>query len=264
MKLPRFSVSPRSILGVAFFLSLTGFGAEAQVLVERAPVKLSYRIFLDKGTTPIGRADVSFELTGEGETRRLQVVSHEVFELPGATAKSSPLPIDEKITMICDRKGVEQFDAVTKTGDTERSHRAVRKGIDFVITSQLGKKTVEKTITAGVQTTIQGLYCTAFLGRSLHSGQMFEDFPLLYPNVADHRAGQLVREGSFPVSFPGGESVQAFCFWVKRLDKKTDKFWVSEDGDQVLLRKEMWIDRGMLAYEIETMNGTPYPPKSAK
>ncbi len=244
-------------------LEIMRFPAAAQVLVERPAVRLTYRILFEKDPEPVGAAEVSFTPRGKGKERRLDVVCHEKYALPGVPGARSVV-IDETVQLVCDAKGVESWESVVKTADSERRHVAVRKGIDFAVDSMLGTTASSKTITAGVQSTITGMYSGAFFGRKLRDGPMFEDFPLLFPNVADHRAGQLVREGGFPISAGTGEPVLSFVLWVKRLDKKTDRFWFSDDADQVLLRKEMATDRGTLVYEIETMNGAPYPPKTEK
>lgn len=242
-------------------LCVTGSDSAAQVFVDLPALTLSYRILFNKDSTEIGTAEVSFTPVGTGKEGRLNVVSHERYALPGGSG-SSAVTIDETVKLHCDKKGVESFEVDLKTGDTSRHHEAVRKGIDYVVTSMFGTKSSEKTITAGVQHTITGMYSANFFGRKLRDGPMFEDFPLLFPNVADHRPGQLVREGAFPMGFPNGEVVLAYSLWVKRLDKKTDRFWFSDDANQVLLRKELATDRGTLVYEIVSMNGEPYPPKA--
>jgi hypothetical protein len=191
------------------------------------------------------------------------VRSHEAYSLPGALATGPEVEVEETVELVCDKKGVESFDARVKAGGTERHHEAVRKGIDYQVTSTLGTTSTKKTITAGVQTTNIGLYCGAFLKKQIPEQAMFENYPMLLPAAADHRAGQMVREGSYPVTFGGTESVPAFIVWVKRLDKKTDKFWFSDDADQILIRKEQGIDRGTLVYEIVSFNGAPYPPKTS-
>ncbi len=70
-----------------------------------------------------------------------------------------------------------------------------------------------------------------------------------------------MREGAFPVMF-GDTEVPAYVIWVKHLDKKKDKYWISDDDDQILLRKEQAMDRGVLVYEIVSVNGAPYPSKT--
>jgi hypothetical protein len=237
----------------------TAFGVQAQVFMDRRPVHLEYAIFLDENPEPIGSATISFEPKTTAEGKRLEVRSLEKYTLPG----SSPIPIEENVVLICDTKGVESFDATVKMGDTERHHSAVRKGVDYAVKSNLGSKTLEKTITAGVQNTMQGLYCGGYFPKNLRAGQLFENFPLLLPGMADHRAGQLVREGAFPISIRNSDGIPAFVFWLKRLDNKADKFWLTDDGDQILLRKEQITDRGTLVYEITKKDGQPYPPAAS-
>jgi len=235
---------------------VTAFGARAQVFLERSPVHLEYAIFLDQGPDPIGSAVVSFEPKTTPQGKRLEVRVLEKYTLPA----SSPMHVEDSVVLICDGKGVESFDATVKVGDNQRRHEAVRKGVDYVVKSTLGTKTTEKTITAGVQCTMQGLYCGGFFPKNLRAGALFENFPLLLPSMADHRAGQLVREGAFPIGIRNSEGIPAFVLWLKRLDKNTDKFWLSDDRDQILLRKEQVTDRGTLVYEIVKKNGEPYPP----
>jgi hypothetical protein len=233
--------------------------ALAQVFMDRAPLQLEYRIYFNQGKVPIGSAEVSFEPKMTDKGKRLEVRTREVYTLPGST----PFHIEENVVLICDGKGVESFDATVVGGDSQRRHEAARIGVDYSVTSRLGDRTVEKSITAGVQNTIQGLYCGAYFAKDLRNGPIFEDFPLLFPGVADHRAGQLVREGKFPFATANSIGVPSYHFWVKRLDMKTDKFWLSDDRDQILLRKEQVMDRGTLVYEVAKKNGEVYPPTAA-
>jgi hypothetical protein len=237
-------------------LFFSNFDAQAQVFMDRQPLTLEYAIFLDQGPQPIGSAVVTFEPKTTPQGKRLEVRSLEKYTLPS----SSPIAVEDDVLLICDTKGVESFDARVKVGDTERHHSAVRTGVDYAVKSNLGSKTLEKTITAGVQTTIQGLFCGGYFQKNLRTGELFEDFPLLLPSMADHRAGQLVREGAFPISIRNSDGIPAFVLWLKRLDKKADKFWLTDDRDQILLRKELVTDRGTLTYEIVKKNGDPYPP----
>jgi hypothetical protein len=245
-----------TVLFVLILPLVLAFDAPAQVLLDRSPVLLEYAIFLDQGADPIGTAVVSFEPKTTPQGKRLEVRAVEKYTLPA----SSPIQIEDDVLLICDGKGVESFDAKVKVGDTARRHEAVRKGVDYVVKSTMGTKTTEKTITAGVQVTMQGLYCGGFFPKNLRAGALFENFPLLLPSMADHRAGQLVREGAFPVAIRNSDGIPAFVLWLKRLDKNTDKFWLSDDRDQILLRKEQVTDRGTLVYEIVKKNGEPYPP----
>lgn len=235
------------------------FSAHAQVFIDRPPVHLEYAIFMDQGPEAIGSVVVSFEPKQTPQGKRLEVRSLEKYTLPS----SSPIPVEENVLLICDSKGVESFDATIKIGDTERHHEAVRKGVDYAVKSTLGSKTLEKTITAGVQNTMQGLFCGGYFPKNLRTGQLFENFPLLLPSMADHRAGQLVREGAFPIAIRNSDGIPAFVLWLKRLDNKADKFWLTDDRDQILLRKELVTDRGTLVYEITKKNGEPYPPPAS-
>jgi hypothetical protein len=227
--------------------------ASAQVLKDLKPIRLEYVLFLGDQGIPAGEAWVSFEPTDTERGRRLQVKA----EVSYRVGTEDPVEFRQEVLLVCDRKGVEKFDGMTSYGEQHQSFQAVRRGIDYHVTSTINGKTFEKTETAGVQRTNIGLFCGGFLAEPLSEGEMLQDFPLLFPASGKHVPRQKYRVGTYPIPLPSGESLPVIETHLARLDKSRDTLWHHADEYEALVRMVEQGPAGPVVYDLVRVNGEP-------
>lgn len=240
-------------LVVAIAWEASGAGeCRAQVLRDLAPVELEYSLLHGEPLKKVGSATISFRPTDTPRGRRLEVRARIEYTIQRKTA----FVYAEEATLLCDGEGVARFDTSARAIGQERTNTGVRMGKDYQVTTTFQGKKQTKTITAGVQQSNFGLFASGFLGKRLEDGEMIEDFPLLYPVLADHMPRQRFREGVLPFTF--GNDTQIPCL-ITRIDKPnskdSDRLWNATKGQGVLLRMEEQTTLGKIVYELVGVNG---------
>ncbi|MFN8177153.1 MAG: hypothetical protein U0167_04465 [bacterium] len=249
-------------LFVAVFLIATAGRAAAQVLRDLPALDLRYDLFYGDPAKKVGSASVSFKAIDTPRGRRLEVKSKIEYTLQREQPKAqAPFAYAEEATLLCDQTGVVRFDTSARALGDERVNSAIRIGENYQLTTTFQGKKHTKTITAGVQRTNFGLFAGGYLEKPLDGGDMFEDFPLLYPVGGDHKPRQKFREGIFPFTV-GTKQVPAIVTRLDRPNKTTDRIWNAATGPQILIRMEEASNMGKITYELVSVNGVA-PDRSA-
>jgi hypothetical protein len=237
-------------LGILLLAALVASPASAQILRELDPIQLEYEIYLDDGAEPIGHASANFDPTDTPRGRRLEVESRIEYTVQRAT----PYVYSLEVSLTCDGAGVTRFVATETSGEHVKKHTGLRVGIDYQVSSDVDGQRTQKTITAGVQRTDVGLFCAGFLEHPLNSGEFFEDFPLLFPAMANHEGRQKFNEGIIMATVDG-TNVPAIRTQIRHPSKTSDFYWHSADEHEMLLHLAAHTSFGTMRYELVSVNG---------
>jgi hypothetical protein len=230
--------------------------SRAQILRDLPALDLRYDIYHGEPAVKVGSATVSFQPEDTRRGRRLLVKSKIQYTIQRPKPKDQvPFSYEEEATLVCDKEGVVRFDTVARALGEERVNVAVRVRKNYELTTTFQGKKHTKTITSGVQRTNFGLFAAGYLAVPLDQGDMFEDFPLLYPVGGDHQARQKFREAVMPVAVAPHKQVSAIVTRLAKPDKTSDRLWNTASEPEILLRMEETSNLGMMTYRLVSVNG---------
>jgi len=246
----------RGISRIALLLwaaaELPAAAASAQILRELDPIHLGYDVYFEDATEPVGHVTASFVPQDTERGRRLVVEWKAEYTVPRAT----PFHYAADVTLTCDEKGVQRFVATETAGDNVKTFTGVRIGIDYQVVSDVNGVRSQKTITAGVQRTDVGLFCAGFLERPIRDSEFFEDYPMLFPVMANHEGRHRFYEGTIVTQW-NGEPVSVFRTHLRHPSKTSDFYWHSTDEHEKLLYLTAQTGLGELRFELVSVNGEP-------